>query len=82
MHQKVFFHRRKTIKCLERGVGILEVLDPFSTLGHFLNYPENVSVVFCKQMGDHAACVPGWMAGGQLGTGRWHVDGSSTEPSS
>lgn len=82
MHQKVFFHRRKMIECLERGLGILEVPDPFPSLGHFLNYPENVSVVFCRQMGDHTACAPGWMARGQLRTARWHVDGNGTEPSS
>lgn len=70
MHRKVFFWRRKMIKWLERGAGILE--DPFSTVGHFLNYPENVYGVLCKQVEDHPVCIPSWMARCQLWGERWH----------
>lgn len=36
-------------KCSERGPGLLEVLDKFSTVGHFLNCPENAYVVFASR---------------------------------
>lgn len=36
-------------KCSERGSGLLEVLDPFSSVEHFLNCPENAYVVFASR---------------------------------
>lgn len=51
---------------------------------HTLEQKTYETAVCSRQMGDHAACAPGCMARGQLGTARWHVhvDGDGTEPSS